>query len=48
MSKIMIIGNLTAEPELRSTLSGITVCSFTIAANRRYENKRDSCKEGAQ
>ena len=36
MNKIMIIGNLTAEPELRSTPSGITVCSFTIAANRRH------------
>lgn len=39
MNKIMIIGNLTGEPELRSTPSGITVCSFTIAANRRHEDK---------
>jgi len=39
MNKIMIIGNLTGEPELRSTPSGITVCSFTIAVNRRHEDK---------
>ena len=39
MNKIMIIGNLTGEPELRSTPSGISVCSFTIAVNRRHEDK---------
>lgn len=39
MNKIMIIGNLTGEPEIRSTPSGITVCSFTIAVNRRHEDK---------
>lgn len=38
MNKIMIIGNLTGEPELRSTPSGIAVCSFTIAVNRRHED----------
>ncbi|MEA4914583.1 MAG: single-stranded DNA-binding protein [Christensenella sp.] len=39
MNKILIIGNLTGEPELRATPSGITVCSFTIAVNRRHEDK---------
>ena len=39
MNKILIIGNLTGEPELRSTPSGITVCSFTIAVNRQHEDK---------
>lgn len=36
MNKIMLIGNLTRDPELRSTSSGVTVCSFTIAVNRRF------------
>ena len=36
MNKIMLIGNLTRDPELRSTPSGVTVCSFTIAVNRRF------------
>lgn len=36
MNKIVLIGNLTRDPETRSTPSGVTVCSFTIAVNRRF------------
>ncbi len=36
MNKIILIGNLTRDPEVRSTQSGVTVCSFTIAVNRRF------------
>lgn len=35
MNKITIIGNLTRDPELRTTGSGHAVCSFTVAVNRR-------------
>lgn len=35
MNKLTIIGNLTRDPELRTTSSGINVCSFTVAVNRR-------------
>ena len=35
MNKLFIVGNLTRDPELRTTSSGISVCSFTVAANRR-------------
>lgn len=35
MNKLTIIGNLTRDPELRTTTSGINVCSFTVAVNRR-------------
>ena len=35
MNKLTIIGNLTGEPELRTTPSGKQVCSFTVAVNRR-------------
>jgi len=35
MNRIFLIGNLTRDPELRSTQSGIPVCSFTVAVNRR-------------
>lgn len=34
MNKIMIIGNLTKAPELRSTQDGTPVCGFTVAVNR--------------
>ena len=36
MNKITLIGNLTHDPETRSTPNGVTVCSFTIAVNRRF------------
>ena len=35
MNKLVIIGNLTNDPELRSTNAGDSVCSFTVAVNRR-------------
>ena len=35
MNKLTIIGNLTREPELRTTSSGINVCDFSVAVNRR-------------
>ena len=35
MQKITMIGNLTRDPESRTVNSGKTVCSFTIAVNRR-------------
>ena len=35
MDKLTIIGNVTRDPELRTTPSGKNVCSFTVAANRR-------------
>lgn len=35
MNKLIVIGNLTRDPELRTTQSGVSVCSFTVAANRR-------------
>ena len=34
MNKLFIIGNLTRDPELRTTSSGVQVCSFTVAVNR--------------
>ena len=36
MNKIILIGNLVRDPETRSTPNGVTVCSFTIAVNRRF------------
>ena len=39
MNKITLIGNLTHDPEVRSTPSGVTVCSFTIAVNRRFASQ---------
>lgn len=38
MNKITLIGNLTADPETRATQNGVTVCTFTIAVNRKFAN----------
>ena len=35
MNKVYLIGNLTRDPEMRSTSTGIPVCNFSIAVNRR-------------
>ena len=34
-NKVMLGGRLTAKPEMRQTIGGIPVCSFTMAVNRR-------------
>lgn len=38
MNKLTIIGNLTRDPELRTTTSGVNVCSFTVAVNKKNKN----------
>ena len=35
MEKLQIIGNLTRDPELRTTQTGLSVCSFTVAVNQK-------------
>ena len=37
MNKLTIIGNLTGDPDLRTTTTGVNVCTFTIAVNRRHK-----------
>lgn len=39
MNKIVLIGNLVRDPDTRSTGNGTTVCSFTIAVNRRFASQ---------
>jgi single-strand DNA-binding protein len=41
MNRAVIIGNLTKDPELRTTPQGISVCSFTVAVNRGFGDKKD-------
>lgn len=38
MNKVFLIGNLTRDPELTETGSGVSVCRFAIAVNRSYTN----------
>ena len=41
MNKVILIGNLVADPELRKTASDISVCTFRIAVQRRFANQQD-------
>ena len=38
MNKVMLIGNLSRDPELATTNGGVSVCRFGIAVNRRFQN----------
>lgn len=42
LNKVILGGRLTADPELKQTTSGISVCSFSLAVNRKFQ------KEGEQ
>ena len=35
-NKVILMGNMTADPELKQTQSGLSVCSFSIAVQRRF------------
>lgn len=39
MNKVVLIGNLVRDPEVRATQSGISVCNFTVAVNRRFKKE---------
>jgi single-strand DNA-binding protein len=38
MNKVILVGNLTRDPELSETPSGIAVCRFSIAVSRDFAN----------
>ena len=38
MNKVILIGNLSRDPELATTNGGVSVCRFTIAVQRRFQN----------
>ena len=36
LNKVILMGNLTADPEVKMTAQGTSVCSFSLAVNRRF------------
>lgn len=44
-NKVLIIGNLTKDPELRYTPQGTAVVNLRIAVNRKFKNKNQELKE---
>lgn len=41
LNKVILMGNLTADPELRTTNTGLAVCNFSLAVNRKYAKQGD-------
>ena len=39
MNKVILIGNLTKDPEITTTTSGISVTRFTLAVQRKFRNE---------
>ena len=48
MNKLTIIGNLTRDPELRTTQTGINVCDFTVAVNRKLSAQQKANGQQAE
>lgn len=48
LNKVMLIGNLTRDPELRYTPQGTAVCTFSVATNRQWTTESGEKKEDAE
>src|SRR5882672_1640711 len=45
LNKVLLIGNLTKDPELRYTPNGVAVANLRLAVNRKYKDKMGEWKE---
>jgi len=45
LNKVLLMGNLTRDPQLRYTTSGLAVCSFGLATNRHYRDRDGQTQE---
>lgn len=45
MNKVILVGRLTADPELRQTPSGVASCRFTVAIDRKFADKNTGEKQ---
>jgi len=48
LNKVMLIGRLTADPEMRTTPSGQSVCTLRIATNRVWTDKQGQKQRNAE
>lgn len=48
LNKVILIGNLTRDPELRYTPAGTAVCTFGLATNRAWKTESGEMKEDAE
>ena len=45
LNKVMLIGNLTRDPELRVTPKGTAICQFSLAVNRKFRDEAGADRE---
>ncbi len=45
LNKVMLIGNLTRDPELRVTPKGTAICTFSLAVNRKFRDESGADRE---
>jgi single-strand DNA-binding protein len=45
LNKVMLIGNLTRDPELRVTPKGTAICTFGLAVNRKFKDESGGERE---
>ena len=45
VNKVILVGNLGADPEMRYTASGTAVCKFRIATSERYKDRQGNMQE---
>lgn len=45
LNKVVLAGRITADPELKQTLSGLSYLNFTVAVNRSYVSKNNEQAE---
>ena len=45
INQVILMGNLTRDPELRNTPSGQSVCSFSLAVNRSWQGQDGQAQE---
>ena len=48
LNKVMLIGNLTRDPEIRYTTGGATVVSFGLATNKSWKNPEGEIQESTE
>ena len=45
VNKVILIGNLTRDPELRVTPKGTAICQFGLAVNRKWREENEQADE---
>ncbi len=45
VNKVILVGNLGSDPELKTLPSGVTLCRFSLATNERFKNRAGEAEQ---